>query len=155
MKKIFAAALIAASGLGFTAAQVVAESHGAMAPTPAEAIAKRMALMGSVGDQTKALAGMMRGAPMDWSIVANAGTNTQTVAETMPALFVEDSFVKPSTASPVIELEIEDFTARFEKLGKDGKALSDAAANESVEEFQAAFGAYISNCKGCHQAYRI
>lgn len=152
MKKIIAAVLLAAAGLSFTTAQVVAESHGAM--SPADAIAKRMALMGSMGDQTKALVGMMRGAPIDWAVVAAAGDNTQMVAETMPTLMVEGSFVKPSTASPVIELSIDDITARFEKLGMDGKALSEAAAGESVEAFQAAFGAYISNCKGCHETYR-
>lgn len=153
MKRLLIAGLVAAAGFAFTAAHVAAESHGAM--SPADAIAKRMALMGSMGEQTKALVGMIRGAPMDWAAVGAAGDNTQMVAEMMPTLFVEGSFVKPSTASPVIELAIDDITARFEKLGMDGKALSEAAAAEDGDAFQAAFGAYISNCKACHQTYRI
>jgi cytochrome c556 len=153
MKKLVLAALITAAGLSFMTAQVVAESHSDM--TASEAVAERKALMGSMGSQTKGLVAMMRGAPMDWEAVKAAGDNTQHVAETMPTLFLEGSFVEPSTASPDILLDIEGITERFVKLGTDGKALSNAADNESVEEFQAAFGAYISNCKGCHQNYRI
>ncbi len=153
MKTTTLLSLTAAVALTFSAAKVVAESHGAM--SPADAIAKRMALMGSMGDQTKLLVGMLRGAPLDWAVIAAAGDNTQMVAKTMPTLMVEGSFMKPSTASPVIELDMEGITERFEKLGMDGKMLSDAAAAEDPEAFQAAFGAYISNCKGCHSNYRI
>ncbi len=145
--------MTAAVALAFSAANVVAESHSEM--SAADAIAKRKALMGSMGAQTKGLVAMVRGAPLDWVAIQAAGDNTQMVAETMPTLFVEGSFMEPSTASPTIELDMEGIGARFEKLGMDGKALSDAAASEDPDAFQTAFGAYISNCKGCHSNYRI
>lgn len=158
MKTSILLSMTAAVALTFTAAQVVAESHSEMNPSemnPSDAVAKRIALMGSIGDQTKALVGMVRGAPLAWDVISAAGDNTQMVAETMPTLFVEGSFMKPSTASEAIELDLDGITERFEKLGMDGKALSDAAAAEDPAAFKEAFGAYISNCKACHSEYRI
>jgi cytochrome c556 len=119
-------------------------------------IAARRALMKANGDQAKIGAAMVKGeAPFDLDKVHKMFATFEDAATKMPALFPDNSKTGGETAAdPKIWENIDDFKARFAKLGTDAK---DAAAKVTdLDSLKAAFGNIGKNdCGGCHEKYRI
>ncbi len=119
-------------------------------------IAARRALMKENGDEAKIGVAMMKGeAPFDIDKVHKIFAAWGDAAAKMPSLFPANSKTGGDTAAdPKIWANMEDFKARFAKLGTDAK---DAAAKVTdLDSFKAAFGSIGKNdCGGCHEQYRI
>jgi cytochrome c556 len=119
-------------------------------------IAARKALMKANGDQAKIGAAMVKGeAPFDLDKVHKMLATFEDAAAKMPALFPDNSKTGGETAAdPKIWENIDDFKARFAKLGTDAK---DAAAKiTDLDSLKAAFGNIGKNdCGGCHEKYRV
>jgi cytochrome c556 len=119
-------------------------------------IAARKSLMKANGDQAKAGAAMMKGeAPFDLDKVRKMFATFEDAAEKMPSLFPANSKTGGDTAArPEIWENMDDFKARFTKLGADAR---DAIAKVTdLDSFKAAFGSIGKNdCGGCHEKYRV
>jgi len=119
-------------------------------------IAARRALMKANGDQAKVGAAMMKGeAPFDLDKARAIFTAFEEAATKEPSLFPDNSKTGGETAAdPKIWENMDDFKARFAKLGADAK---DAVAKVAdLDGFKAAFGNIGKNdCGGCHEKYRI
>jgi len=119
-------------------------------------IAARRALMKANGDQAKVGAAMMKGeAPFDLDKARAIFTAFEEAATKVPSLFPDNSKTGGETAAdPKIWENMDDFKARFAKLGADAK---DAVAKVAdLDGLKAAFGNIGKNdCGGCHEKYRI
>lgn len=119
-------------------------------------IAARKALMKENGEQAKVGAAMAKGqAPFDLNAARKIFAAFEDAATKEPALFPEDSKTGGDTAArPEIWENMDDFKARFAKLGADAK---DAAAKVTdLDSFKAAFNNIGRNdCGGCHEKYRV
>jgi cytochrome c556 len=140
---------IAAITLGVTAA--VAQQ---------DPIAARKALMKANADQAKIAVAMIKGeAPFDLDKAHKVFATLEDAATKAPALFPQNSIDQPTaddpySASPDIWQNLEDFKARFAKLGADAKAAD--ASVKDLDSFKAAFGNIGKNdCGGCHEKYRL
>jgi cytochrome c556 len=142
IRTVFAIAAIAL-GLGAAVAQQ-------------DPIVARKALMKANGDQAKIGVGMIKGeSPFDIDKVHKIFATLEDAAAKMPALFPDNSKQGGETAAdPKIWENMDDFKARFAKLGADAK---DAGAKVTdLDGFKAAFGNIGKNdCGGCHEKYRI
>src|ERR1700678_3901730 len=108
-------------------------------------IAARKALMKANGDQPKTGAAMMKGeAPFDVDKAHKIFATFEDAAAKMPSLFPDNSKTGGETAAdPKIWESMDDFKARFAKLGADAK---DAAAKVTdLDSFKAAFGSIGKN----------
>jgi cytochrome c556 len=134
---------------------VVALCAGA-AVAQQDPIAARKALMKTNGDQAKIGASMAKGdTPFDMETARKVLAAFEDAAMKAPSLFPDNSKTGGDTAAdPKIWENIDDFKARFAKLGTDAK---DAIAKVSdLDSFKAAFGAIGKNdCGGCHEKYRV
>ena len=140
---------IAAITLGVTAA--VAQQ---------DPIAARKALMKANLDQAKIAVAMIKGeAPFDLDKAHKVFATFEDAAAKALALFPQNSIDQPTaddpySASPDIWQNLEDFKARFAKLGTDAKAAD--ASVKDLDSFKAAFGNIGKNdCGGCHEKYRL
>jgi len=142
-------------GFAVLAVAVIALGVG-VAIAQQDPIAARKALMKANGDQAKAGAAMIKGeAPFDLDKARKMFATFEDAAEKMPALFPDNSKTGgDTTADPKIWENMDDFKARFAKLGADAK---DAIAKVTdLDSFKAAFGGIGKNdCGGCHEKYRI
>ena len=126
IRTVFAVAAIA---LGVTAA--IAQQ---------DPIAARKALMKANVDQAKIAVAMTKGeAPFDLEKAHKVFATFEDAAAKAPALFPENSIDQataddPYSASPDIWQNLEDFKARFAKLGADAKAAD--ASVKDLEFFQ-------------------
>ena len=124
---------IAAIALGVTAA--IAQQ---------DPIAARKALMKANGDQGKIGAAMIKGeAPFDLDKAHKVFATFEDASAKALALFPENSIDEatadyPYSASPEIWQNLDDFKARFAKLGADAKA-ADVSVTD-LDSFKAAFG---------------
>jgi len=140
---------IAAITLGVTAA--IAQQ---------DPIAARKALMKANADQAKIAVAMTKGeAPFDLDKAHKVFATFEDAAAKALALFPQNSIDQPTaddpySASPDIWQNLEDFKARFAKLGTDAKAAD--ASVKDLDSFKAAFGNIGKNdCGGCHEKYRL
>lgn len=119
-----------------------------------DAIATRKSTMKGVGDQTKIGASMAKGeAPYDQAKAQAMFTSYVDAAAKMPDLFPDNSKTGGETAAlPVIWEKMDDFKARFAKLGADAKAALTSV--KDFDSFKATFTAITKNCGGCHENYR-
>ncbi len=143
---------------------VVAVAAIALAVTAAIAqqdpIAARKALMKANLDQAKIAVAMVKGeAPFDLDRAHKVFATFEDASAKAPALFPQNSIGQataddPYSASPEIWQSLEDFKARFAKLGADAKAAADSV--KDLDSFKAAFGNIGKNdCGGCHEKYRL
>jgi cytochrome c556 len=151
IRKLFAAASIAALALGVCAA--VAQQ---------DPIAARKQMMKDNGAAAKMGGDMAKGdKPFDLAAAQKIFATFVDTAEKAPALFPDSS--KPGDgfaanddfkAGPKIWEDMADFKARFVKFGEDAKAAQ--ASVKDLDSFKAAFGNIGKNdCGGCHQTYRL
>jgi cytochrome c556 len=120
-----------------------------------DAIATRKQIMKGVGDQTKVGGAMAKGeAPYDQTKAMAIFTTYVDASEKVPSLFPEDSKTGGETAAlPAIWEKMDDFKARFVKLGEDAKAA--LASVKDLDTFKATFSAITKTCGGCHETYRM
>jgi cytochrome c556 len=148
IRSVLTVASIAAIGLGVCAA--VAQE---------DPIKARKELMKGNGDQAKIGAAMAKGeAPFDLAAAQKIFVTFQTTATKAPELFPESSKGgvpgADFNAGPKIWENMDDFKARFNKLGDDAKAAG--ASVKDLDSFKAAFGNIGKNdCGGCHETYRL
>ena len=119
-------------------------------------IAERKALMKANGDQAKIGAAMMKGeAPFELDKAKKVFTTFEDAAAKMPSLFPDTSKTGGDTAAdPKIWESMDDFKARFAKLGTDAKEAVSKVTD--LDSFKAAFGNIGKNdCGGCHEHYRV
>ena len=123
-------------------------------------IAARKALMKANVDQAKIAVAMVKGeAPFDLDKAHKVFATFEDAAARALALFPQNSIDQPTaddpySASPDIWQNLEDFKARFAKLGADAKAAD--ASVKDLDSFKAAFGNIGKNdCGGCHEKYRL
>ena len=119
-------------------------------------IAERRALMKANGDQAKIGAAMMKGeAPFELDKAKKVFTTFGDAAAKMPSLFPDTSKTGGDTAAdPKIWESMDDFKARFAKLGTDAKEAVSKVTD--LDSFKAAFGNIGKNdCGGCHEHYRV
>lgn len=144
MRKFFAVT-------GFAA--VVVSAGLAMAAT--DLGKQRPADMKAIGGAIKTSSEFVSGkAPFDAAAARAAMETVAAKATDFPTLFPDGSQQADDGASPKIWENKADFEARAAKLASDAR-MAAAAADSGLDAFQTAFGTVASNCKGCHQLYRI
>jgi cytochrome c556 len=115
-------------------------------------IKQRRDLMKANGDATKAVVGIMKGAPFDLAAVKAALKSYADAAAKAPALFPDSSKTGDTNALPAIWENKADFEARFAKFASDVDAASTAIVDEA--SFKATMPGVLKNCGGCHEQYR-
>jgi cytochrome c556 len=113
-------------------------------------IKQRRDLMKANGEATKAVVGIMKGAPFDLAAVKAALKTYADTAAKAPALFPDSSKTGDTNALPAIWENKADFDARFAKFASD----VDAAAIVDPASFKATMPGVLKNCGGCHEQYR-
>ena len=147
MKKLILAASLSAMTV-FGAVSLNAAGH--------DPVEGRIAMMKANGAAAGAIGKMLQGeTPFDAAVALESITAMRDIAAGFGELFPEGSETGPnSTANSTIWSDREGFDAALAKYLADAQAGVDAAP-QSVEELGAAFGAIASNCRACHQTYRI
>lgn len=139
------------AAIGFTI--VVASAGLAMAAS--DLGKQREADMKAIGGAVKTASQFVSGkVPFDAAGARAAMETVAAKATDFPTLFPDGSQKADGAASPKIWDNKADFEARAAKLASDAKAAA-TAADSGLDAFKTAFGTVASNCKGCHQAYRL
>jgi len=136
---------IAAIGLG-----------ASIAVADQDPIAARRALMKANGDEAKIGVAMIKGeTPFDLAKAQKVFDAFENAAQKMPGLFPESSKTGGETAARAeIWQNMDDFKARFDKLGADAKEAK--AGVKDLDSFKASFNTIGKNdCGGCHEKYRV
>ena len=122
----------------------------------ADPIADRQKLMKGIADATKTSAEMVQGkTPWNAEAAKGAMATIAANAEIFPTLFPAGTDTGGDTeASPKIWEAKSDFDAIAAKMASAAEAAG-AAADGGLDAFKPAFGAMASNCKACHEDYRI
>jgi len=136
---------IAAIGLG-----------ASIAVADQDPIAARRALMKANGDEAKIGVAMIKGeTPFDLAKAQKVFDAFENAAQKMPGLFPESSKTGGETAARAeIWQNMDDFKARFDKLGADAKEAK--VSVKDLDSFKASFNTIGKNdCGGCHEKYRV
>ncbi len=143
---MFRKILLAITALTFVSTLALAE----------DPIATRKSMMKSVGGAVKTGVGMMKG-EMDYD-AAKAEELLKTIQETAHNFgnyFPEDSKTGgKTTVAPAIWDDAEGFKAALAKFAGDVDAAVDAKPAD-LGAFKASFGKVLSNCKACHEKFRV
>lgn len=121
-----------------------------------DVIAARKAMMKNVGASMRVVGAMMKGATEFDAVAAELAMRTMnSSAHGFALAFPEGSEKGGDTeAAPAIWSDMDGFNAAVQKFAGDTMAAVDAA-KQGEDAFKAAFGAVASNCKGCHEKFRI
>ncbi len=120
----------------------------------ADAMTDRQEILKGWGDDTRPVAGMLKGeAPIDIAKAKAALAAYAAGSPKLKALFPDNSRTGKTEASPRIWEEKARFDAIFDKLAADATAASAAITDEA--SFKANFGKVLGNCKACHDDFRI
>ncbi len=116
---------------------------------------KRQQAMKAVGGGTKTIGDMLKGATDFDAAKANAAlASMNDAAKLFGEHFPEGSDDPKSEAGPKIWSDRAGFDAAVAKFQGD-LAAAVAAAPSDKAGVQAAFGQVASNCKSCHENYRV
>ena len=145
-KFILGASLAVITALG--AVSVTAEAH--------DPVAARIAMMKANGAAAGTIGKMLQGeTSFDAAVALESITAMRDVAAGFGDLFPAGSETGPNTtANATIWTDRAGFDAALAKYQADTQAGVDAAP-QSVEELGAVFGTIASNCRACHQTYRV
>lgn len=119
-----------------------------------DAIKYRQAVFTAFRWHFGAMGAMVRG-KVDYDAETFAHHATQFAALTrMPKEgFIEGSDFGDTAAKDELWENMDDVSARFDKLMEDADALA-AASGGSLDQVKGAFGEVGKSCKGCHDNYR-
>ncbi len=122
----------------------------------ADPIATRQALMKQNGKDTKALAAYLKGeTPYDAAKATALFTDMHDVASKFGNYFPPTSKSGGKTeAAPAIWDKPGEFKAALAKFQKNTQAAADAKP-ATLDAFKVQFGAVTSNCKSCHEAFKV
>jgi cytochrome c556 len=126
-----------------------------------DVIKERKDIMKANGDQAKIATAMVKGEkPFDLAAAKKVFATFADAAGKMPNLYPPSS--KDEAGSPAADkftptdkvwTDMDDFKARFAKLGDDAKKAE--ASVKDLDSFKAAIGNIGKNdCGACHQTYR-
>lgn len=139
--------VILALGLGLFAVTATAQ--------PADPIKAREKLMEQNGKDAKAGGAMLKGeVPFDAAKAAAIFKNMNDVANNFGKYFPPGSDKGKTEASPDIWAKPADWQAALAKFQKD-TAAAVAAKPQNLADFGKQFGAVTSNCKSCHESFRV
>ena len=115
----------------------------------------RKSLMDANGAAAGAGSAMLKGeAPFNAAVAKSVFQTMHAVAYAYGDYFPAGSDKGDTKASPKIWEDAAGFAAALAKFQKDTDTAI-AAKPEDLEAFKAAFGQVASNCKACHDAYRL
>lgn len=147
MKKVIFTLLPAALVLGSTLAFA----------DEAATVEARQNFFKSLGNETKALAGLTKAYDAD-AAKAEAEKLKTILATDMGPLFAPGTsvadFPGQTRAKEEIWSNMDDFGAKGKAMHEAGAALI-AAAGDGPDAFGAAFGKFAGACKACHDDYRL
>lgn len=139
--------------VGLAALSVVAVTAGAYATQ--DPIMTRKALMDANGGAAGIGGAMMKGEiPFHANAAKGVFLAMRAVSYSVGDYFPAGSDKGETKASPKIWEDMAGFTAALEKFQKDAEAAL-AANVQDLEAFKTAFGQVASNCKACHDVYRL
>lgn len=119
----------------------------------AAVVDQRKQAMKAFGGAAKGPGGMAKGdAPFDLAVVQASLTTIHQTSEKAKGLFPDDSKTGETDTLPAAFENKADLMAKFDKTGADAKAA--AAAIKDEASFKAEWPKVVSNCGGCHKAYR-
>lgn len=122
---------------------------------PADHVAIRQKMMKQNGADAKAGGQMLKGeTPFDAAKAQAIFAGMHSVAASFGSHFPKGSMTATSEASPAIWTKPAEFQAAVAKFEKDTAAAM-AAKVSTKEAFGQQFGAVTSNCKSCHEAFRV
>jgi cytochrome c556 len=140
------------------AASLVVVAVAGLAPVvaqPADPIKSREKLMEQNGKDAKAGGAMLKGeVPFDAAKAAAIFVNMNNVANNFGNYFPPGSDKGKTEASPAIWAKPAEWQAALAKFQKD-TAAAVAAKPQTKEAFGQQFGAVTSNCKSCHESFRV
>ena len=145
---------IAAAALAL-AATTPAIAHGDMKPDLKDPVSLRMQMMKNTG-AAMGMAGKMAKGAMDYDpVVAEAAFRIMNAAAAgFGSVFPEGSMTEKSEASPKVWSDAAGFEAAAAKFLADTTMAVEAKPQDKAA-FMKVFGQVASNCKGCHQDYRV
>lgn len=122
-------------------------------------VAVRKALMQANAASAATSGGMMKG-DLDYNpAVAKAAIMTfNATSHAFGDYFPEGSDTGDTTAAPAIWDDPEGYAEALSKFQADAAAAVEAAGRDGPADlaaFQAAVGPVLSNCRSCHETYRI
>lgn len=140
--------------IGATLLSATLTATVAKADMAEDAIKYRQAVFTAFRWHFGAMGAMVRG-KVDYDAEKFAHHATQFAALTrMPKEgFIEGSDFGDTAALDALWENMDDVSARFDKLMVDADALA-AASGGSLDDVKGAFGAVGKSCKGCHDKYR-
>ncbi len=113
----------------------------------------RMDAMVEVSEATKVLGAMSKSGVIDPLIVQAATDTLMEKAAHAPELFEQRDLSSPTEALPAIWENYDDFSAKFDAMGRAARMLRESA--DDRETFDAAFRALGKTCQSCHEIYRL
>ena len=117
------------------------------------AVMKRMNAMSAVGDATKVLGEMAKGATAFDAAAADAALAVIAAkAAEVPALFEAAETDPKSEALPAIWEDYGDFTAKAKAMEVAAQAAQGTLVAQA--DVRGALAAVGETCKGCHKSYR-
>ena len=154
IKTTLAAAALAVAGLGAVA------PAGAQGDKSAEDwIQDRQDNFASAGAATKSVACALKGegCPKAFDYLTLQARAIAHAARMAPQHFEEGPFPdaeRDTTALPKIWNEYDKFTQGFEKMETNAREMVQAAQNEDLQAYAAAFKQTANACENCHDTYR-
>jgi cytochrome c556 len=119
----------------------------------AAGIAARKDAMKAFGGAAKGPGGMAKGdAPFELPKVQASLKTIEETAIKAKGLFGDDTKTGETDALPAAFENKPDLLAKFDKTAADAKAAAGAIKDEA--SFKAEWPKVVSNCGGCHKAYR-
>src|SRR5262249_41948900 len=119
----------------------------------AAGIAARKEAMKAFGGAAKGPGGMAKGdAPFDLSTGQASLKTIESTATKAKDLFGDDTKTGETDTLPAAFENKPDLLAKFDKIAADAKAVAGAVKDEA--SFKAEWPKVVSNCGGCHKAYR-
>jgi cytochrome c556 len=143
--------------LGLLAVPLAASAHGGDRdePPPGTPQAARHEAMENNAAAMKATGPMVKGAiPYDAKRAELAMRVLANSSYGFVSLFPEGSDKGKTSASPAVWKDRAKFEAAVKKFGEDAEAAIEAAP-KGLDTFKKAFGKVASNCRSCHETFRI
>lgn len=154
LKTTLAAGALAVAGLGLTAP---AGAQGDKSPE--DWIQDRQDNLASAAAATKSVACALKGegCPKAFDYLTLQARAIAHAASMAPQHFQEGPFPDAqadTTALPKIWDNYDEFTQGFEKMESGARDMVQAAQNEDLQAYAAAFKETINACENCHDSYR-
>jgi cytochrome c556 len=139
--------------VGLAALAVVSAAAGAYATE--DPVFTRKSLMDANGGAAGLAGAMMKGdVPFSPAAAKSVFLTLHAVAYSYGDYFPAGSDTGDTKASPKIWEDAAGFAAALQKFQQDADAAL-AANPQDLEAFKAAFGQVASNCKSCHDSFRL